>query len=196
MVEFMSRKEASTTLGIHYHTLYALAKRKEIETIKIGKQQMYNVAKYLKQKGVIKKNIRRKICYCRVSSSKQKEDLKRQIKLMKDKYPNYEIIKDIGSGLNFKRSGFKKIINYAINGEVELLVITYKDRLVRFGYEMIEDIIKEHSDGEILVLNKKNEETPQEEITKDLISIMNVYVAKINGLRKIKKLIKEEIKKN
>ena len=60
---------------------------------------------------------------------------------------------------------------------------------------MIEHIIKTYSEGEIVVLNKNEEETPQEEIAKDIISIMNVYTAKINGLRKYKKPMEEEIKK-
>jgi putative resolvase len=82
--KYVSRKKASEILGIHYHTVYALAKRKEIETVKIGKRQLYNVNKYLqKQKIPMENEIRRKICYCRVSSSKQKEDLQRQIEYMK-----------------------------------------------------------------------------------------------------------------
>lgn len=185
----MSRKEASAKLGIHYHTLYALAERKEIETVIVGKQQMYNVDKYLKEKGIENegKKERREICYCRVSSSKQKGDLKRQVDIMKEKYPTYEIITDIGSGLNYEREGLKKIIDYGIKGEIKEIVITYKDRLARFGYEMIENIIREYSKGEIIIINKEEEATPEDEITKDIISIMNVYTAKINGMRKRKK---------
>ena len=117
---------------------------------------------------------------------------------MKTKYPLYEIITDIASGLNFNRTGLNKIIDYAIKGEIEIVVISYKDRLARFGYELIEKLITDYSkgEGEIKIENKKEEETPQEEITKDIISIMNIYVAKINGLRKYKKQIKEEISKN
>lgn len=191
----MSRHEACETLGIHYQTLYSMAERNEIETIKIGKQNMYNVDKYLKGKGIKEATNRRKICYCRVSSNKQKEDLKRQVEAMTKEYPNYEIISEIGSGLNYEREGLKKIINYAIKGELERLVIAYKDRLARFGYEMIENIIKEYSAGEIVIMNKTEEETPQEEITKDIIAIMNIYTAKINGLRKYKKSMTEEINK-
>lgn len=193
MAEYMSRKKASEKLGVHYHTLMAMVRRGELESIKIGEQRMYNVNKYLIGKGINKMGIRRNICYCRVSSQIQKDDLKRQIKLMEDKYPNYEIISDIGSGLNYERKGLKKIIDYAIKGEIERIIITYKDRLARIGYEMIENLVKEYSKGEIIIMNKGEEETPQEEMTKDIISIMNVYVAKINGLRKYKKIIKDEI---
>ena len=198
MSKYLRRKEAATKLGVHYFTVVAMGKRKEIETIKIGKQIMYNVDKYLLEKGasITDVKIRRKICYCRVSSRKQKENLENQIEVMKNKYPNYEIISDIGSGLNFKREGLKKIIDYAIKGEIEILIVAYKDRLARIGYEMIENLIKDYSKGEIVIISKKEEETPQEEMTKDIMTIMNVYVAKINGLKKYKKLIKTEIKKN
>ena len=121
--------------------------------------------------------------------------MERQVEYMKEKYPTYEIITDIGSGLNFNRKGLNKIIDYGIKGEIEVVVVSYKDRMARFGYELIEKIIKEYSNGEIRIENKKEEETPQEEISKDIVSIMNVYVAKINGLRKYKKEIKKEIKK-
>ncbi len=102
---------------------------------------------------------------------------------------NYEMITDIGSGLNDKREGYKKIVDYAIKGELELLVVAYKDRLTRFGYDMIEWIIKNYLNGEIKVLNKKEEETPTEELSKDIVAIMNVYVTKINGLRKYRDVI-------
>jgi len=73
--------------------------------------------------------------------------------------------------------------------------IAYKDRLTRFGYELIEWIIKDKSNGIITILNNNEELTPTEEISKDIITIMNVYVAKINGLRKYKTPIQLEINK-
>lgn len=195
MTKLLTRKKASEVLGIHYHTLYSLAKKGEIKAVKVGSRQMYDVDSYLKSKGLVENSTtRRKICYCRVSSSKQRSDLRRQAEYMKEKYPTYEIIKDIGSGLNYKRKGLKKIIDYAVKGEIEVLIIAYKDRLTRFGYELFEYLIKTYSNGLIRIENKKEEETPTEEISKDILSIMNVYVAKINGLRKYKKMIKKEIK--
>ncbi len=195
MENYVSRAEACETLGIHYVTLYKLAEKKDIETIKVGTRQLYNVKKYLKKLKVEDETKKKKICYCRVSSSKQKEDLNRQIEYMKEKFPGYEIIKDIGSGINMSREGLNTIMDLAIKGELGELVVAYKDRLCRFGYDMIERIIKEYSGGKITIINKEEEETPTEEITKDIVAIMNVYVAKINGLRKYKNKIKSEIKK-
>ena len=105
---------------------------------------------------------------------------------MKIKYPNYIIIKDIGSGLNYNRNGLLEIIDKAIKGEINELVIAHKDRLTRFGFELIENIIKKYSKGKIVIVNKQNNETPTEELTKNIIAIMNIYVAKVNGLRKYK----------
>ena len=190
-MEFVKRKEALKILGVCYVTLYKMAENKEIDTIKVSLNTLYNVKKYL-----IKKNIilnKKKICYCRVSSNKQKLDLERQVLYMKEKYPTYEIIKDIGSGLNYKRPGLKMIMEKAINGEIDELVIAYKDRLTRFGYEMIEWLITTYSNGKIIIINNNEEQTPMEELSKDILSIMNVYVAKVNGLRKYKTQIKKEL---
>ena len=194
-MEYIKRKEALKTLGICYKTLYKMAENKDIDSVKIGENTVYNVNKYLRERNVVKKE-RKKICYCRVSSNKQKEDLERQVKYMKEKFPTYEIIKDIGSGLNYKRKGLEEILEKAISGEIEEIVIAYKDRLTRFGYEMIEWLISKYSNGKITIINKEEEETPVEELTKDIVSIMNVYVAKVNGLRKYKGQIKEEVEKH
>ena len=120
-----------------------------------------------------------------MSSLKQKEDLKRQIEVIKKLYPTFELISDIKSDLNLNRIWLKTIIDYAIKGEVEILVIAYKNKLARFGYDLIERLIKDYSN---------EEKTPIEELTKNIVSIMNVYVAKINGLRKYKKLLIDDIK--
>lgn len=191
-MEYAKRKEVLDRLKISYPTLYKIADRNEIETVKVGGQMMYNLGKYLREKGM-NENERQKIAYCRVSTLKQKEDLERQKKYMMEKYPTYRIITDIGSGLNFKRKGLNEIIEEAIKGNVEEVVIAYKDRLARFGYELIETLIKKYSGGKIIVINKNEEETPTEELTKDIVSIMNVYVAKVNGLRKYKKKMTNEI---
>lgn len=195
---YVPRRKVTETLGIHYQTVVNLVKRKEIDIIKIGSKYGYNLNKYIEDNNITIKQ-KKLICYCRVSSQKQKEDLERQINVMKEKYPNHLIISDIGSGLNFKRKGLLDIINMAIKNEINEVVIAYKDRLARFGYDLIEIILKEHSNANIIILNKTEEKTTEQELTEDIISIMNVYVAKINGLRKYKtqltKTIKEECSK-
>lgn len=138
----------------------------------------------------------RYICYARVSSASQKKDLERQIEYLRNKYPKHEIIRDIGSGINFKRKGFNSILDSAIEGNVREIVVTYKDRLCRFGFEFFERIISTYSKGEIVVLNQQ-ETSPEKELVDDLISIITVFSSRIHGLRscKIKKQIKENTSK-
>ena len=195
MSKYVGNKEACEILGIHYKSLYNWDKSGKIETIRTpGGKRLYNITKFISKNSSqpieINKEIKRNICYCRVSTQGQKEDLNRQIDYMKKEYPTYEIIKDIGSGLNFKRKGLQKIIKYATNGEINEIIIAYKDRLCRFGYELIEFIISTYSNGKIIILDKKNL-SPEEELTKDLVSIINVFSARLNGLRSYKKHLQQ-----
>jgi predicted site-specific integrase-resolvase len=183
--KYVSGKQASEILGVHQRTLYNWEKRGIIETIRTdGGKRLYNILKYLNEHTTQKNKL--KICYVRVSSNGQKEDLKRQEEYMRKKYPNHTIIKDIGSGINMNRKGLNKIIDYAINGRIKELVVAYRDRLSKFGYSLIERLITKYSNGKITILNKKIIKTPHEEIVEDVLQIMNVFVAKMNGLRKYK----------
>lgn len=71
------------------------------------------------------------------------------------------------------------------------MVVLYKDRLTRHGYELIEDLIKDYSKGKIIIVNKKENQKPEEELAQDVLQLMNVYVARMNGLRKNKKNTKK-----
>ena len=92
------------------------------------------------------------------------------------------MIKDIGSGMNFNKRGLRKIIKLAIAGKINELVIAYKDRLTRIGYDLIENLIKEYSNGKIIIINKKDKMSGEEELVYDVLQIMNIYVAKMNGM--------------
>ena len=109
----------------------------------------------------------RSICYCRVSRNDQKEDLERQSSNFKNKFPEHEIIKDIGSGINFKRKGFKTILESAIRGDIKEIVVTDRDKLCRIGFEFIQQLV-EFNNGKILVLNKK-ETSSDKELVDDII---------------------------
>lgn len=201
--KFMGSKETCEILGVHPRTLYAWETKGIIDTIRSTptSKRYYNVEKYLKNQGLtcykiekdtvkcstiedLDKKKRIKICYARVSSIGQKDDLERQKNELKTKYPTYEMIQDIGSGINLTKKGLLKIIEMGINGKIEELVIAHKDRLARFGYELIEHIIKKYSNGKITIINEKEEIEPEEEMVKDVLQIMNVFVAKMNGRRK------------
>jgi len=191
---FYGGKDASKILGVHQRTLYQWDHKGLIETLRTpGGKRMYNVDKYLKEakkefknKESEDKNKRYKIVYVRVSSQSQKDDLERQKIYMKKRYPNHDLIEDIGSGMNLNKRGIRKIIKLAIENKLDELVVAYKDRLTRFGFELIEDLIKEYSNGKIIILHKEENEEPEEELVKDVLQIMNIFVAKMNGLRKYK----------
>ena len=134
-----------------------------------------------------KETERRKVCYCRVSTYSQTSNLDNQVNYMIKKYPDYEIITDIGSGINFKRKGIKKLIEYAIANELDTLVIAFKDRLCRIGYDLLEHIFTTYSNTTILVDSSDETETVNEEMSKDIIEIITVYSAKIHGMRNYKK---------
>ena len=203
--KYITGKEATEKLGVHQRTLYQWDKKGWIETIRTdGNKRLYNVDKYLKEKKYNNdvdciKNLdnidnikgKLKISYVRVSSQGQKDDLERQKKQMKELYPEHIMIEDIGSGVNLNKRGIRKIINLAIDGRIEELVVAYKDRLARFGYELIEDLITTYSKGKIIVINKKKDIKAEEELAYDVIQIMNVFTAKMNGLRKYNKKQKE-----
>jgi len=125
---------------------------------------------------------RKRICYARVSSVKQSEDLERQVQDLQKEYPDHELVKDIGSGVNFSRKGFKALVESIIDGDIEELVISHKDRLTRFGYELIEQICKKF-ECTIVVQFKDERHSPEQELADDLLAITTVFVAKHNGLR-------------
>jgi len=207
--KFVGGKKVSKIVGVHQRTLYLWEEKGVIETIRTpGGKRLYNVEKYLNEKicddnnkikntilcdnleDLDKKNEKLNICYVRVSSNNQKDDLERQKNMMIKLYPKHLIIEDIGSGLNLNKRGIKKIINLAIEGKINELIVAYKDRLTRFGFELIEELIEKYSNGKIIIINQKDAIEPEEELVKDVMSILNVYVAKMNGLRKYNKIEK------
>ena len=190
-INFISGKKASEILGVKRHTLYKYDKEGLIETIRSpGGKRFYNVNKYLQDNNLIEnkeeeKKKRRRICYARVSSHSQKSELENQKKILKQIYPDYEILYDIGSGINFKRKNFLKIINYGITDELDELVITYKDRLCRIGFDLIKTLLKNTKIRIIYDCNK----SPEEEVVNDLIEIITVFSSRVYGLRSYKEKI-------
>ena len=190
-------KQATKILGVHIRTLYNWDKKGLIEVKRTaGGRRMYNVKKYLKENpsnldsesdSDEEESSGRNISYVRVSSKSQKDDLKRQIEYMKENYPDNEIIQDIGSGLDMKRPGLLKILDIAISGDLDSLVVAHKDRLARFGYDLIETLVRQYSQTKITIANETQKKEPQAELVDDILHIMNVFTAKINGMRKYKK---------
>ena len=146
----------------------------------------------------IKTKINKKIVgYCRVSSTKQKDDLERQIENVRTymiaKGYQFEIITDIGSGINYNKKGLNQLIDMITNSEIEKVVILYKDRLIRFGYELIENLCEKY--GTTIEIIDNTERTEEQELVEDLIQIVTVFSCRLQGKRanKAKKMIKELI---
>lgn len=132
--------------------------------------------------------------YARVSSSHQKADLDRQEEYLRTHCELTEVIRDIGSGLNYNRKGFSSLLSQVENGCVTTIVVTYKDRLCRFGFELVERICRAH-DTKLMVLCGQGDCTSSEEVelANDLLDVCNYFVAKRNG-RKAAKFKQERAK--
>ena len=146
----------------------------------------------------IKLNLDRKVIgYCRVSSNKQRVDLERQIQNMKTYLTAqgrpFEIISDIGSGINYKKKGLKELLKLITQNKVDKVVVLYEDRLLRFGYELVEYIASLYN-CEIEIIDN-TEKSEQQELVEDLVQIITVFSCKLQGKRanKAKKLIRELI---
>ena len=159
-------------------------------------QRYYTEDQYLDYIGIpVEKSHRKVVAYARVSSKNQKDDLKYQIDFIRT-FTNArgvildECIEDIGSGLNYNRSKWNDLLQAVMRDEVATIYITYKDRFIRFGFEWFENLCKQHQ-TEIVVLN--HEETSlNKELVEDLVSIVNAFSSRLDGLRKYKKIIKED----
>ena len=183
---YVPLRKAVEQLGLHPNTLRRYADEGKIEFIRNeGGQRLYNVKSYID--GAARASL---ICYCRVSSTKQKDDLGRQIEYMQSIYPEAEIIKDIGSGLNFQRKGLRDLLDRLLRGDKLKIVVACRDRLCRFGFELIQYMVEQNG-GEILVLDQTIH-CPQTELTTDLLSIIHVFSCRMHGLRKYSKKIKED----
>lgn len=179
-MSFVKLSKAVELLGLHPNTLRRFADNGTIKAIKTpGGQRLYDVASYT---GTSKLPIT--ICYCRVSSSKQRADLDSQIAYMRGLYPEAEIISDVASGLNYKRKGLKAILERTMSGDKFTVVVAHKDRLARFGFELIEWIIQSNG-GEIMVLNQQVSD-PQRELTEDLLAIIHIFSCRLYGQRRYK----------
>jgi predicted site-specific integrase-resolvase len=190
-IKYVKPKEASRVIGVNLDTLRRMASRNEINHIRTDAgRYLFDISSFTNRGHQTIPN-KKKICYARVSSRGQKTDLDNQISLLKQKYPEHEIIFDFGSGLNFKRKGLLQILDWAHKGELQEIVVTYKDRLCRFGFELIEHIIESQSNAKIVVLSNSRSSS-ECELSTDLLSIITVFSARMHGLRKYKKQIQED----
>ncbi|MFR5098637.1 MAG: IS607 family transposase [Clostridium perfringens] len=159
-------------------------------------RRYYTYEQYLEYTGIHKETDSRKIViYTRVSTSNQKDDLKNQVEFLRQ-YANAkgiivdEVIEDYGSGLNYNRKKWNRLIDSCMTNEISTIIITHKDRFIRFGYDWFESFLAKFN-VEIIVVNNESL-SPKEELVQDIISILHIFSCRIYGLRKYKKKIRED----
>lgn len=191
--KYIKPKEAIKLLGVNNATLRRMGDSGEIPCIRMDSgRYLYNISKFVSKANpdlIISE--KKNVCYARVSGRGQKVDLQNQIDYLKSKYPTFEVISDYGSGLNYKRKGLQAILDLAYKGKLGKVVVTYKDRLCRFGFELFEYILETQCDAKIVVLSQVSS-SPETELSTDLLSIITVFSARMHGLRKYKNKIKED----
>lgn len=178
--------QAAERLGVSISTL----RRWEREGKLVAERTTHGHRRYrLDQLGSVSQSCVNKhitLAYARVSSHDQKADLERQkevLQLFCVKHGwSYEIIEDLGSGMNYRKKGLTELLNRLLSGEIERLVITHKDRLLRFGAELIFSIC-ELRQTEVVIINQSQETRFEEELAKDVLEIITVFSARLYGSR-------------
>ena len=198
-MKYYSIGEFAELIGVTQQTLRNWDKVGKLKPSHTGKsgyryysQQQLQYYLGLKGENVVKRKV---VGYCRVSSNKQKYDLERQIENVKSymiaKGYSFDVITDIGSGINYNKKGLNRLIDMVVASEVEKIVVLYKDRLLRFGYELIETLCSKY--GTAIEVIDNTEKTEEQELVEDLVQIVTVLSCKLQGRRanKAKKMIKE-----
>lgn len=199
MDKLVSIRHAANLLGVTIQTIRNWDKQGLLkpDDITQGGQRRYKL-QTLKN---INKNIKfntdnlKTIAYARVGSHDQKFELVRQVQILEIYCAkagfNYEVIQDLGSGINYYKKGLTRLLNLILDGQVKRLVLTHKDRLLRLGAELVFAIC-EAKEVEVIIINKGNENAKfEEELAKDILEIITVFSARLYGSRskKNKKLL-------
>ena len=190
-MKYYSSKKVTEILGVTAQTLRNWDREGKLKPsyVKSNGYRYYSEDSILSytQERKTKKNLN-VIGYARVSSNEQSDDLERQVNNLKtylgSKYSDYEIITDIGSSINYTKPGLKKLIEKINRKEVDLIVVLYKDRLLRFGFELVE-YIAELNNVKLEILDKIDKNQDQE-LVEDLVQIVNDLSCKFQGKYKAK----------
>ena len=199
-MELMSIGKFAKKIGVNVATLRRMDASGDLKPYHVSKGgTRYYSTEQLKYFGDTQQKAKLVVGYCRVSTPSQKDDLENQVNNVKTymiaKGYSFEMITDIGSGIDYKRQGLKKLIDKINNQEISKIVILYKDRLVGFGYELIEYLCFINN-IEIEIIDH-TETSKEKELTDDLIQIITVFANRLYGQRskKTKRLI-DEVKNN
>jgi len=191
-MQHVTPKEAAKILGVHVSSLRRWENEGKLKAIRTpGGQRRFILGEIEKVAGMPRTI--RTVCYGRVSTHSQQDDLQRQLEHLRQRYPVSEIVSETGSGLNFKRKKFLAILERIIDGDIQRLVVAHPDRLVRFGFELVKWLCTKF-ECELVVLNDRKL-SPEQELVQDMLSIIHCFSSRLYGLRKYKSTIKEELQK-
>ena len=190
----MSRKlvpihEAAEALGVSAQTLRRWEREGRLlpDERTAGGRRRYDLARLKPEKFRSQAEaVRKTVAYARVSSHDQKDDLERQKQVLElycaRQGWTFEVIADLGSGMNYHKKGLKRLLDAIIEGQVGRLVIAHKDRLLRFGAELVFAIC-EAKNVEVVILNQGEDTTFEEDLAKDVLEIITVFSARLYGSR-------------
>ena len=188
--QFVSVGEAASFTGLDPQTVRKLADKASIICYRTPSGQRRINLQSLQElcsntvSNQEKQNISRKnFIYARVSTKKQVDDLSRQLEFLKQpEYSEYTVITDIASGINFQRKGLSTLLDACLQNVIGEIVVAHKDRLCRFGFELIERLVSK-AGGKITVLQKDDDKTCEQELTDDLLAIIHVFSCRQMGKR-------------
>ena len=193
--EYISINEAAKITGLSLQTIRKIGDKKQIQCFKTPSgHRRFNkqdLEKFCNSNIIDEKDskiTKVNYIYTRVSSKKQLDDLSRQteyIQQRKSEYSSYTTISDIASGINFKRKGLQTILDSCIQGVIGEVVIAHRDRLSRFGFDLIKIII-EKAGGKITILDDEQNKSSEQELAEDLLSIIHIYSCRQMGKRSYK----------
>lgn len=199
-MNFMRSEEFRSRIGVSKKKLETLEKAGQIKPIRKGRLKYYTEDMISNYFGVVSEKVipkkRKVIGYYRVSTRGQSKELKYQREALENFSINSgkiidEYMSDYGSGLNFKRKNFLKVFDMIENNEVEEIIITYKDRLTRFAFDLIEERARVHG-TKITIINIQSS-SPEEELIEDLMSVIHVFSSRLYGLRGWSNKLKKEL---
>jgi putative resolvase len=188
MERIVSISEAAEVLGVSITTLRRWeAAGKLVAEHTAGGHRRYDLAKLRPELfRAADQGQRKTVAYVRVASHDQKDDLERQ-QLLLQRYCarqgwTFEVIADLGSGVNYHKKGLKRLVSEMLDGHVGRLVITHKDRLLRFGAELVFAVC-EAKNVEVVILNQGEDTVFEEDLAKDMQEIITVFGARLYGSR-------------
>lgn len=191
-MKYLSPIQVQKLYGYHPKTLANWADEGKIEYIRTPGGQRRYLASSLECR-VQAKPQEKTVLYCRVSTQSQKEEIETQIIELSRRAPDSEVIREIGSGMNFKRKKFLALMQRVSEGEVSQIVIGHKDRLCRFGFDFVEWFC--NLNGCKITVLGKTELSPHQELMQDFMAIMHCFSSKLYFLRKYKDSILNDSQK-